>query len=315
VTLREMSEQRKQALAAEFELTSFPDALKHAQDVIVAQDDAVFRAQAHASNPPLIAAMRYAVRGGKGMRAFLVLESGRINGLTSARTGLSALAVEYMHAYSLIHDDLPCMDDDDMRRGCPTVHRKWNEHTAVLAGDALQPLAFDLLCDPCIGDARIGLKLVRGLARAAGHQGMVGGQMMDIAAETRDTPYSLDQIIAVQQGKTGALIKWSATAGAVIADAAEDEFNALDLYGEKLGLAFQIWDDVLDIEGDAQAMGKAVGKDAARGKATFVSHLGLDGAKRRARDLVTEASDALNIFGDKAETLRQAARFVISRDS
>ncbi|WP_421702358.1 polyprenyl synthetase family protein [Aliiroseovarius sp.] len=289
----------------------FPDALKRAQGVVASSLEASFRGQTRHGTPDLIAAMKYALDGGKGLRAFLVLEGARVHNISAQSAGGAALAVECLHAYSLIHDDLPCMDDDDLRRGKPTVHRRWNEHTAVLAGDALQALCFWLLTHASIGEERIGLKLVRRMAAAAGHSGMVGGQMADIMAETRKTPYSLDQIIAIQNGKTGALIRWSATAGAILADA---EIDALDTYGDKLGLAFQIWDDVLDVEGDAEAVGKAVGKDADAGKATFVSLLGLDAAKARARTLIDDACDALSPYGDDAETLREAARFVISRD-
>lgn len=290
----------------------FADALTAAQACIGALDAAVFSATRSAGTPELNDAMRYAVQGGKALRAFLVIEGGRLHGLATDRTGLAALAIEYIHAYSLIHDDLPCMDDDDLRRGKPTVHRQWNEHTAVLAGDALQAMAFEVLAHPSVGDDRTRVRLMGTLATAAGRGGMVGGQMMDIAAETSTSPYSLDQIIAVQTGKTGALINWAARAGAVMT---ESPTQALDTYGAALGLAFQIWDDVLDIEGDVAKTGKAVGKDSAAGKATFVSHLGLDGAKSRAKELVDQACDALSDYGDEGECLREAARFVISRET
>lgn len=290
----------------------FLAALADAQACIGALDAAVFDTARDAGTPDLNDAMQYAVQGGKALRAFLVIESGRLHGVATDRTGLAALAIEYIHAYSLIHDDLPCMDDDDLRRGKPTVHRKWNEHTAVLAGDALQALAFEVLAHPSVGDDRTRVRLMGTLAAAAGRGGMVGGQMMDIAAETSSLPFSLDQIIAVQTGKTGALINWAARAGAVMADAPT---KPLDAYGAALGLAFQIWDDVLDIEGDVAKTGKAVGKDTAAGKATFVSHLGLDGAKSRAQELVDQACDALSGYGEDAECLREAARFVISRET
>ncbi len=248
--------------------------------------------------------MIYAVKGGKGLRAFLVIESARLFGIDRFVSRPAAGAIEAIHAYSLIHDDLPCMDDDDLRRGKPTVHRKWNEHIAVLAGDALQALAFELLG----GMGRAELTL--GLANAAGVRGMVGGQAMDIAAEGVATPLSLDEIMQLQAGKTGALIRWAASAGAVMAG---EDPAPLESFGGKIGIAFQIADDILDVEGDAASLGKAVGKDAGAGKATFVSHLGLDGAKSRARELVTEACDALSSYGDKADCLKDAARFVISR--
>jgi len=256
-------------------------------------------------------AMRYATGGGKGLRGFLVLESARLHGIFPSKAAPVAAAIEALHSYSLVHDDLPCMDDDDLRRGHPTVHRKWDEATAVLAGDALQSLAFQLVMQAdCLAEHRV--KLLGGLATAAGVRGMVGGQAMDIAAETAATPLTLDQITRLQAGKTGALIVWSATAGAVMAG--EDE-GLLRKYAENLGLAFQIADDILDVEGDAAKLGKAVGKDADAGKATFVSLLGLDAAKSRARDLVSEACDALSVYGADADCLRDCARFVISRDS
>lgn len=254
-------------------------------------------------------AMLYAVQGGKGLRAFLVIESALLFGLRRVYAAPAAAAIEALHSYSLVHDDLPCMDDDDLRRGKPSVHRQWDETIAVLAGDGLQALAFELVLQTvCPAEQRI--LLARSLADAAGVRGMVGGQMRDIAAESSAAPLSLAEITALQAGKTGALISWSASAGACMAG--EDQ-APLRLYGDRLGLAFQIADDVLDVEGDANAVGKAVGKDAMRGKATFVSHLGLDGAKRRASDMVAEACDALSVYGERAETLRQAAQFVISR--
>ncbi len=258
---------------------------------------------------PIPDAMKYAVSGGKALRAFLVLETARLHGFAAHKAGAAAAAIECLHAYSLVHDDLPCMDDDDLRRGQPTVHVKWDEATAVLVGDALHSLAFALVAGTgCPIERR--LILSGSLAEAAGVRGMVGGQAADIAAETAEAPLTLDQIIALQARKTGALIGWSAMAGPRMAGA---EPGPLYIYGECLGLAFQIADDLLDVTGDAAAVGKAVGKDAAAGKATFVSHLGVDGAKSRAAELVQEACDALSPYGDEAETLKEAARFVIAR--
>lgn len=257
---------------------------------------------------PVADAMRYAVVGGKGLRGFLVLEGARLHGAAHALP--VAAAIECLHTYSLIHDDMPCMDDDALRRGQPTVHVKWDEATAVLAGDALQSLAFELIGQSDAPDAAK-VDLMTSLAVAAGVRGMVGGQAMDIAAETAATPLTLDQIKTLQAGKTGALITWSAMAGPRMALA---DTTALKKYGDALGLAFQIADDVLDIEGDAATVGKAVGKDADAGKATFVSLLGLDSAKREATALVEQACDALSDYGNDAETLRAAARYVISRD-
>ncbi|MEJ6403020.1 polyprenyl synthetase family protein [Yoonia sp. 2307UL14-13] len=251
-------------------------------------------------------AMTYALSGGKFFRAFLALEGCRLHAVADDAATDAALAIECIHAYSLVHDDLPCMDDDDLRRGLPTVHKQWNEAVAVLAGDALQALAFDLMLHHRMGPHRS--EAARVLARSA--QRMVSGQMQDIEAETADEPLSLKSITQLQSSKTGALINWAATIGPQLA--AQDT-SALNSYANALGLAFQIADDILDVEGDAATVGKAVGKDADAGKATFVSHLGLDGAKRRAGELVQEACDALSIYGDDAETLKEAARFVITR--
>ena len=258
---------------------------------------------------PVAQAMRYATDGGKALRAFLVCESARLHDIAAPNAHLAAAAIECMHAYSLVHDDLPCMDDDDLRRGQPTVHRKWDEATAVLAGDGLQALAFHFLSDLNL-PPEAALRLVATLAQAAGIFGMVGGQAADIAAETATAPLSLDEITKLQEGKTGALIVWSATAGPRMAGADD---SALETYGAALGRAFQIADDILDVTGDAADVGKAVGKDAAAGKATFVSLLGLDGARAEARRLVDKAQDALSPYGQGAEALRLAAQYVISR--
>lgn len=260
-------------------------------------------------HPPLAEAMKYAVVGGKALRGFYVLEGARLHDISQTDALPCAAAIECLHAYSLIHDDLPAMDDDDMRRGRPTVHKVWDDATAILAGDALQALAFELIGGSNLS-ADVRVQMMANLARQAGAAGMVGGQAGDIAAETSKTPWSLDDITRMQAGKTGALLTWSCVAGAHMAQ--EDDF-ALRQYGDAIGLAFQIADDVLDVEGDAAAVGKAVGKDQDAGKATFVSLLGLDGAKRRASDLVDKACDALSIYGDKADALKDAARFVVDR--
>jgi farnesyl diphosphate synthase len=267
-------------------------------------------AMAGFGDTPVVQAMRYAANGGKRLRGFLVLESARMLGL-SANHGLSAAAaVEALHAYSLVHDDMPCMDDDALRRGLPTVHVKWDEATAVLAGDALQTLAFELLADPALGSGETRIALVAGLARASGAEGMVLGQALDIAAETAARPLTLEEITALQAGKTGALIRFSAEAGAILAGA---DPTPLRRYATALGLAFQIWDDVLDVTGDAAVTGKAVGKDAAAGKATFVSLLGLEPAKARAKTLIDEAEAALSGYGPAAQNLIDCAHFVIAR--
>ena len=288
---------------------TFPELLKADAAQVQARLDA---ALAGHDDLPVVRAMRYALQGGKRLRAFLVLESARLHGIAPDQAISAAAAVEALHAYSLVHDDLPCMDDDDLRRGQPTVHVKWDEATAVLAGDALQTLAFELLCDPALGPADRRLALVAGLARASGAQGMVLGQALDIAAETAPAPLTLPEITRLQAGKTGALICWSAEAGALLAGADPAPLRA---YARALGLAFQIADDILDVEGDEAATGKRVGKDAEAGKATFVSLLGLDQAKARAEALIAEAEAALLPYGDRAQALIAAARFVISRQS
>jgi farnesyl diphosphate synthase len=288
---------------------SFPTALTRAAALVQTRLDA---AMAPFAPEPVVLAMRYATSGGKRLRGFLVLESAAMLGVTPERAVAAAAAVECLHAYSLVHDDLPCMDDDDLRRGLPTVHRKWDEATAVLAGDALQTLAFELLTDPALGSAETRIALVRGLAQASGAEGMVLGQALDIAAETAPAPLTLDQITRLQAGKTGALIRWSAEAGAVIAGTDPAPLRA---YATALGLAFQIADDILDVTGSVEATGKAVGKDAEAGKATFVSLLGLEGARARAADLVAEAESHLAPYGPKAQILIDAARFVIARDN
>lgn len=271
------------------------------------------RALAGYADQPVTHAMRYAVQGGKGLRGFLVLESARLHGVPEARAIHAAAAAEAVHAYSLVHDDLPCMDDDDLRRGRPTVHVKWNEAIAVLTGDALQALAFDLLVrEGCASDPAIRVRLVAGLASAAGIGGMVLGQAQDIAAETAGRSLTLNEITELQNNKTGALISWSSAAGALLGQADE---KPLRRYAGALGLAFQIADDILDVEGAVGLTGKRVGKDAEAGKATFVSLLGLKGAKSLARDLVAEAEAALTPYRDAGEMLRRAARFVLQREN
>lgn len=287
---------------------SFPEILAADAGAIQARLTAALSDRAEV---PVVVAMRYALQGGKRLRGFLVLETARLFGLGD-RALSAAAAVEALHAYSLIHDDLPCMDDDDLRRGLPTVHKKWDEATAVLAGDALQTLAFELLCDPALGTPEVRMGLVLGLAKASGAEGMVLGQALDMAAELAAEPLTLDQITRLQAGKTGALIGFSAEAGAIIAG---EDRAPLAGYAKALGLAFQIADDILDVKGDPAKAGKRLGKDAAAGKATFVSLLGLEGAEARARDLIAEAEACLSPYGNRAATLIAAARFVIARES
>ena len=288
------------------------DFLAHLKAAALATQACLADAMQPMGDLPIAQGMRHAVQGGKGLRGFLVIESAALMGAPKAGAIYVGAAVEALHAYSLVHDDLPCMDDDDLRRGQPTVHKKWDEATAVLVGDALQTLAFELLCRPeCSADVTIQLALIKSLARASGAQGMVLGQAQDMAAETATIALTLPEISQLQRNKTGALFEWSATAGALLAGT---DPAPLRRYAEALGLAFQISDDILDIEGSATVVGKAVGKDTASGKATFVSLQGLAQAKRRAQDLVDEACESLVIFGDRATRLRSAAQFVVSRE-
>ena len=288
----------------------FSQRISRDAELIAAHFDAVF---SNMTDHPLHAGMSYATRGGKRLRGFLVMESARLHNVAEDNSVWPAAAIEAVHAYSLVHDDLPAMDDDDLRRGQPTVHVKWDEATAILVGDALQTLAFEFLSDPaCHPEGSVRADLVGSLARAAGAQGMVWGQALDIAAETASAPLTLEQITELQAGKTGALIAWSAEAGARLAAADPAPLRA---YARALGLAFQIADDILDVEGDAEKAGKRLQKDAEAGKATFVSLLGLEPARQRAGELVEEACAALDPVGAKADTLREAARFVISREN
>ena len=261
----------------------------------------------------LIEAMRYAaLGGGKRLRPFLVLESAKLFGAVGKGPLRAAAAIEMVHCYSLIHDDLPAMDDDDLRRGKPTIHIAFDEATAILAGDALLTLAFEVLSDcDTDDDGNIRAALVLALARAAGWHGMVGGQMIDLEAEKHKL--DLEAIITLQAMKTGALIAVSCEAGAILGRASASEMAALASYAKDLGLAFQIADDLLDVEGDVEEVGKGVGKDLAAGKATFISFLGVAEARNRAAGLVESAVAHLHDFDDRADGLRAAARFMVQR--
>jgi farnesyl diphosphate synthase len=259
-------------------------------------------------------AMRYSsLGGGKRLRAFFVLAGATLFKVAALPALRTASAIEFLHAYSLIHDDLPAMDDDDLRRGKPSCHKQFDEATAILAGDALQALAFEVLAhEDTHGDASVRAHLVSELARAAGAHGMVGGQMLDLLAETRPD-LSIGAITRLQRLKTGALISFSCTAGAILGKASDPLRNALSAYAHDVGLAFQIADDLLDIEGTAAEIGKTPGKDAAAGKATFVSILGLERARAQADLLARQAAAHLEPFGEAADLLRQAAKFVVAR--
>ncbi len=265
--------------------------------------------------------MRYAaLAGGKRLRPFLVVETARLFGQEGEGALRAAAAIECVHCYSLVHDDLPAMDNDDLRRGQPTTHRKYDEATAILAGDALLTYAFDILADePTHPDPAIRVALVKSLARASGIGGMVGGQFLDLEAEGRfaegkPLPLTDKEILRLQSMKTGALLMAGVEMGAILGGASKAEREQLARYGRALGQAFQIADDLLDEEADAATVGKATGKDAAMGKGTLVRLWGKDAARKRLGDLVHEAEGALEGFGDKAATLREAARFVANRD-
>ena len=262
-------------------------------------------------NDLMSAPVRHAVlNGGKRLRAFLVIHSCNIFEVQKDTAIQAAIAIECLHAYSLVHDDLPCMDDDELRRGKPTVHVKWDEATATLTGDALQALAFELIASLPHTDAIRTVELLKKLAKASGMQGMVLGQAQDIQAEKSEVNLNINDITSLQQNKTGALIEWSAISGAILSN--HDDRKLLD-YAKSIGLAFQIQDDILDIEGDAVLAGKRLQKDVSAGKATFVSLLGIENAKLRAKELIEEAIDALSDYGDKAEPMRQVAKFIIER--
>ncbi len=261
----------------------------------------------------VVEAMRYAsLAGGKRVRPFLVTQSAALFGVDPTSALRAAAAVEMVHCYSLVHDDLPAMDDDDLRRGQPTCHIKFDEATAILAGDALLTKAFEVLAAPeTHSDARVRADLVLALAKAAGDHGMVGGQMMDLWAE--NNKLDVAQITRLQRMKTGDLIAVSAEAGAILGKASDDARTALHAYAHDIGLAFQIADDLLDVEGDAALVGKATGKDADANKATFVSLLGVDKARQQADMLSAQAAAHLEMFGEKGDLLRQLARFIVER--
>jgi farnesyl diphosphate synthase len=260
-------------------------------------------------------AMRYALLGpGKRLRPFLVVSSARVFGVAEGQALETAAALECIHCYSLVHDDLPCMDDDDLRRGRPTTHIAFDEATAVLVGDGLLTLAFEILSRPeADPDPAIRVELMSLLAKAAGWQGMVLGQALDLEAEGRHL--NMDETLRMQALKTGALFKFACEAGAVLGQATPEARRALLDYATALGQAFQLADDLLDAQSTTAKLGKAAAKDAARGKATFIALLGLDGAKEKLAGLVRDAESALAPLGGKAEPLAEAARFVATRES
>jgi len=257
-------------------------------------------------------AMLYAMTGGKRLRPFLALQSGCLFGVDEANMVRVAVAVECIHAYSLIHDDLPAMDNDTLRRGQPTTHVQFDEATAILAGDALQALAFEILANPLThSDPYIRCELTASLARAAGCRGMVGGQMIDLECENMSP--NIGMVTRLHQMKTGALIAFACESGAIMGRASKESTHALRAYAHDLGLAFQVVDDVLDVEGDPEVMGKSAGKDEQSGKATFISILGLERSREQAQILAAQAKTHLDLFDEKADLLRQVSQFVLTR--
>ena len=303
--------------------TATAEAFQAALKRRAAETEAALDAALSLPNGPearVVEAMRYAaLSGGKRLRAFLAIEAAALFGADGPGAARLAAAVECVHAYSLVHDDLPCMDDDALRRGRATAHIAFDEETAVLAGDALQTRAFEILSSPeTHPSAEIRIRLVAELAAASGAGGMVGGQMLDMLAEKSGVlghVRTLEGIERLQALKTGALIRASALSGCVLGGGGPEDLAALGRYAEALGRAFQIRDDLLDLEGDRELVGKAVGKDAAAGKATFVSALGREGALSRGAELITEAQSALSRFGEAAALLRAAADFAMARNS
>ncbi|GAA0785252.1 polyprenyl synthetase family protein [Roseibium denhamense] len=263
----------------------------------------------------LIAAMRHgALNGGKRLRPVLMMESAALFDADPGQVVPAACALELIHCYSLVHDDLPAMDDDDLRRGQPTVHKAFDDATAILAGDALLTLAFDIIADEKIHqDPAVRLRLSRELARAAGIGGMAGGQMLDLESEHRQRTEA--EIRQLQAMKTGALLRYACRAGAILAQASPEDVDSLTRFGEIIGLAFQLADDLLDVEASPEAMGKATGKDAEAGKATLVGLLGPEKTRQELVQLLDDANKLLEPFGERARVLRALAGFIVTRPS
>ena len=298
-------------------MTAMPDLLANAFDQIQAEVDGAFDAflpVPQDTRARLLEAMRYAaIGGGKRVRPLLVCATAQLFGVTRQAAVNAGCAVEAIHAYSLIHDDLPCMDDDDLRHGKPTLHKQFDEATAVLAGDCLHALAFDILTMPdTSSDPFVRAELVAALAKASGHEGMAGGQMMDIVSDEED--YDLRQVTRLQQLKTGALLAASVEMGAILGRVPPEGRTHLRAYARDIGLAFQIADDLLDVEGDEEKAGKALRKDEGQGKRTFVTLMGRDAARAQAEMLVEQAGQHLASHGSDAALLVELARFVVKRD-
>ena len=284
-------------------------------DVVAATETALLTLIPESEGPEsqVFQAMRYAVMaGGKRLRPFLVIASADLFNVSRSCSERVAAAIEMIHTYSLIHDDLPAMDDDNLRRGKPTCHLKFDEATAILAGDALLTLAFEVIAhSDTHNSAKVRSDLVLEISRAVGAQGMVGGQMLDLIAE--QSVFGMPEITRLQRMKTGALINCSCQVGAILGNASETQRHLLNAYAYDVGLAFQIIDDLLDVDGDPKELGKATNKDVKAGKATFVSLLGAERARAQAEILTSQAIENLEIFGDKGDLLRDLARFVIER--
>jgi len=287
-------------------------AMRSTSDAVEKRLDKLLKASSGGEDK-LFEAMRYSLfAGGKRLRPFLVVASSDLFDVDKSRAVNVAAAIECIHTYSLIHDDLPAMDNDDLRRGKPTVHKVFGEAAAILAGDGLQTLAFEILADPATHpDAGVRCELVTTLAKTSGIHGMVGGQMSDLAAEGKEL--NMGEVTRLQQMKTGALISFSAESGAILGKASKQKRQLLQGYAHDLGLAFQITDDLLDYEGNPEETGKATQKDAERGKATFVSLMGAERARQQAEMLASQAIEHLGKFGDKALLLRALARYVLER--
>ncbi len=298
-------------------MMAMPDTLAGAFERIQEEIDSVFDAMLPVPDDTrarLVEAMRYAaIGGGKRVRPLLVVATANLFGVNRDAAINAGCAIEAIHVYSLIHDDLPCMDDDELRHGKPTLHKAFDEATAVLAGDCLHALAFDILTQPdTSSDPFVRAELVATLAKASGHDGMAGGQIMDIVAEEQN--YDLRQITRLQQLKTGALLAASVEIGAVLGRVPPEGRTHLRAYARDIGLAFQIADDLLDVEGDEAKAGKALRKDEEQGKATFVTLMGAEAARRQANMLVDQAGQHLACYGDDARTLVELARFIAKRD-
>ncbi len=291
---------------------ALPDAMTETSRLLNAAIDDLLP-ESDGPDGPLYQSMRYGcLGGGKRLRPLLVLQSSALFGVAQSCAVRAAAAIEFIHCYSLIHDDLPAMDNSDLRRGRPTVHKQFDEATAILAGDALLTLGFEVLADPATHeDPNVRCQLVAALASAAGANGMVGGQMLDLASENKTL--NAAGIARLQRLKTGELISFSCEAGAILGRAAPPQRAALKAYAHDLGIAFQMADDILDATGSEDDTGKSVGQDAAAGKSTFVSILGLEQAREQAQMLAQQAAKHLDIFEGRAETLRQLAHYVVER--